>query len=691
MFIEAVKIKIIGESGKEYGRYINFRENDVVQEISMIYGKNTLGKSTLINSIVYALKGEDIYNKNKYPINYNIILEQFLGDKVRSAEVYLQLFNQEQRVVVLRDAVNNEEAAIVFYNVSLNEGDNGKTLSEKTSLKEYYKMKKDRNLIGNETYQEFLFSFFKIAPIRKITEEQVEEGLIFYIQNLLPLFVIVQEAWTDIQANNPRYSIKAVKETAFEVIMKLSSSHVAKYDYLLEQYQSQLRQKTNSIKDLKEVIRILRHDNTEEIEKEIIENNKTIQDMQEKLTRLESGRQVVDNILSTIRAKFKHLSLVVRRHEQSLSVLNREISEYEYYINKIQYDMEKNDKLKTAKRLIGILPIEKCPRCLNKLTLDEEKEVSKNHHCGLCGSELQSIDDTKLTLDYLKDELSDFNRLLVLKQEAKEETEGKLMASRFELKEIQNQMNEYEDSLKPKNLEQYAYYSREIGRISNSAKELEKDKEILSKYERLEMEKKEVQKQIDNLKEKKKDALQKEEQDKEKLRFFEKEFKKLLKKLDFLRQGFEEKRIEEIKEDIKKNEGIDEEQETVIKDIYKKIKIDAKDYYPKIEGRNLYNITSSSGLIRIILSYYTALLKTALKYKTDTHHPFLLILDEPRQQNLDIETFNAFLKELYSLQKNYPNQFQVILASSEKGSCKDKDIRLHLSEDNYLIKELDNS
>lgn len=691
MFIEAVKIKIIGESGKEYGRYINFQENDVVQEISMIYGKNTLGKSTLINSIVYALKGEDIYNKNKYPINYNIILEQFLGDKVKSAEVYLQLFNQEQRVVVLRDAVDNEEAAIVFYNVSLNEGDNGKTLSEKTSLKEYYKMKKDRNLIGNETYQEFLFSFFKIAPIRKITEEQVEEGLIFYIQNLLPLFVIVQEAWTDIQANNPRYSIKAVKETAFEVIMKLSSSHVAKYDYLLEQYQSQLRQKTNSIKDLKEVIRILRHDNTEEIEKEIIENNKTIQDMQEKLTRLESGRQVVDNILSTIRAKFKHLSLVVRRYEQSLSILNREISEYEYYINKIQYDMEKNDKLKTAKRLIGILPIEKCPRCLNKLTLDEEKEVSKNHHCGLCGSELQSIDDTKLTLDYLKDELSDFNRLLVLKQEAKEETEGKLMASRFELKEIQNQMNEYEDSLKPKNLEQYAYYSREIGRISNSAKELEKDKEILSKYERLEMEKKEVQKQIDNLKEKKKDALQKEEQDKEKLRFFEKEFKKLLKKLDFLRQGFEEKRIEEIKEDIKKNEGIDEEQETVIKDIYKKIKIDAKDYYPKIEGRNLYNITSSSGLIRIILSYYTALLKTALKYKTDTHHPFLLILDEPRQQNLDIETFNAFLKELYSLQKNYPNQFQVILASSEKGSCKDKDIRLHLSEDNYLIKELDNS
>jgi energy-coupling factor transporter ATP-binding protein EcfA2 len=274
MFIEAVKIRITGNSGKEYGRYVNFQKNDAIQEISMIYGKNTFGKSTLINSIVYALKGEDIYSKNKYPINYNIILEQFLGDKVKSAEVYLQLFNQGQRVVVLRDAMDKEEAAMVFYNVSLEETDNGKSLSEKSSSKEYYKMTKDRNLIGNKTYQEFLFSYFKIDPIRKVTEDNTEEGLIFYIQNLLPLFVIVQEAWTDIQANNPRYSIKAVKETAFEVIMKLSSSHVAKYDYLLEQYQSQLRQKTNSINDLKEVVHLLKYDNTEEIEEGFLEITK---------------------------------------------------------------------------------------------------------------------------------------------------------------------------------------------------------------------------------------------------------------------------------------------------------------------------------------------------------------------------------------------------------------------------------
>jgi ABC-type molybdenum transport system ATPase subunit/photorepair protein PhrA len=95
-------------------------------------------------------------------------------------------------------------------------------------------------------------------------------------------------------------------------------------------------------------------------------------------------------------------------------------------------------------------------------------------------------------------------------------------------------------------------------------------------------------------------------------------------------------------------------------------------------------------LIRIILSYYLALLKTSLKYKNSTNHPFLLILDEPRQQNLDFETFNHFLEQLDSIKKDYPKQFQLILASSEKGKIKEQDIRLFLSKvNNKLIKKID--
>jgi len=687
MFIEAVKIRITGNSGKIYGRYVNFLKANKIKEISMIYGKNTLGKSTLINSIVYGLNGEDIFNKKKKnPINYQIIIEKFLGDSIKNAEIYLQLYNQNERVIVRRDALNEEEAVTVFNNVTLEENDDINSLEKKAGTQRFFKMKKDRNLIGNKTYQEFLFDFLKIEPIRKYTEDGKEEGLIFYMQNLIPLFVITQEGWSDIQASNPRYSIKAVKETAFELILKLSSSHVAKYEHLLEMYRNELRHKQNSINDIKEVVRILKHDNKTDIESDINKSNVLMKEFQEKISNMENGKLVVDNVLSSIRAKYKHTSLIVRRLEQSYNILKREITEYEYYLNKIQYDIEKYDKLKTAKKLIGLIPLETCPRCLNDIKIDEELELSTNN-CDLCGSEMQIVEDNSLTLEYLKDELSDFKRLIAMKEEKRKDIEGKLTSARLELKEIHSQMDEYEEDIKPKNLEQLLYFSREIGRISNSIKELEKDREILIKYEKLLEEKANIVSKIDNISEKKKAAENKEEVDKKKIRYFETEFKKMLSTLDFLKQGFEEKKIKEIKDNLgKKGEEIEEE--SVISNIYKNIRIDRKDYYPKIDGINLYNITSSSGLIRIILAYYISLLKTAIKFKVDTNHPFILIMDEPRQQNLDIETFDKMLNDLYKLQKDTPNQFQVILASSEQGECREEDIRIFLDDNNYLIKEI---
>ncbi|MGP3780071.1 hypothetical protein ACTWKC_01265 [Bacillus sp. 4A_MP3] len=88
------------------------------------------------------------------------------------------------------------------------------------------------------------------------------------------------------------------------------------------------------------------------------------------------------------------------------------------------------------------------------------------------------------------------------------------------------------------------------------------------------------------------------------------------------------------------------------------------------------------------MSYYLALLKTSLLYKDSTNHPFFLILDEPRQQNLDFDTFNHFLEQLYEIKEEYPKQFQVIIASSEKGKIEEEDIRLTLNKNNKLIKEI---
>lgn len=691
MFIEAIKIRILAKSGKRFGRYLNFLVENEINEVNMIFGKNNLGKSILIESLVYALNGEDIYGKKQREIiNFKLLLSKFMDEELEHAEIYLQLKSDKERVVVLRDAVDANEPVIIFRNVSLEEYDTGKTLYQHAQEKQFYKIKKDKNIVGNLTYQEFLFSFLGIEPIRKVNTEDEEgeadkERLIFYIQNLLPLFVVPQAAWTDIQATNPRYEIVDVKKTAFEFLLNLSNTDVVKYRHSLNNFNIQLRQKVNSLKDLQEVIQLLAYDSVAQIDDEIEKRESEVQGFQKKIVEMENGNHVVDNVLKDIRSKYRQMTLIARRHEDSLELLDTEISQYQYYITKIESDIEKNDKLKTAKKLIGILPIENCPRCLNDVSVKETEELSSGH-CSLCGSEMQNTNKTVQTLHYLQDELKDFKRLMEKKGNAKNEISSKLFLVRLELKELRNIMDSYEEQLKPQNLEQYNYFFRETGRLENSIKELEKDKEVLKKYEKLVGEKEKVVARIKEIKGKIKEAESNASLDNKKLKMFEKEFKNILFQLDFLKDGFDKVKVdnlgESIKEKGKRNTSVNDR-------IYEQIKIDTEDYYPKIDGANLYNITSSSGLIRIILSYYLALLKTCLKYKDSTNHPFFLILDEPRQQNLDFDTFNHFLDQLNDIKKDYPKQFQVILASSEKGNIQEKDIRLILNkENNKLIKEI---
>ncbi|MFX3636857.1 MAG: hypothetical protein ACE3L7_02260 [Candidatus Pristimantibacillus sp.] len=76
-----------------------------------------------------------------------------------------------------------------------------------------------------------------------------------------------------------------------------------------------------------------------------------------------------------------------------------------------------------------------------------------------------------------------------------------------------------------------------------------------------------------------------------------------------------------------------------------------------------------------------------LYFKYDVNHPFLLIMDEPRQQNLDPFSFNEFMKLLKELQENHPKEYQVIIASSEKGDCEEEDNTLNMGKE-YLIQEM---
>ncbi len=100
------------------------------------------------------------------------------------------------------------------------------------------------------------------------------------------------------------------------------------------------------------------------------------------------------------------------------------------------------------------------------------------------------------------------------------------------------------------------------------------------------------------------------------------------------------------------------------KDLIKSnIRIDSNDNYtPYLDNFDIYNISSSSDNIRIILSYYLSLLQTSIKLKNMGRilYPNILILDEPKQQNLD----NDSLVDCIDVIKSIPsNDSQVILTT----------------------------
>ena len=114
------------------------------------------------------------------------------GISVNSKSTSVLQLNNKGKRIVLRDAKDYLEPITVFNDVKLERYDIGKTLDEKASTKEYFKVRKENNIIGNRTYQEFFF--LEIEPPREIDEDEQDGGLIFYIENLLPLNVIQQEA-----------------------------------------------------------------------------------------------------------------------------------------------------------------------------------------------------------------------------------------------------------------------------------------------------------------------------------------------------------------------------------------------------------------------------------------------------------------------------------------------------------------
>lgn len=677
MKIEGVKIQIHTHQGNIWGRNLSFLNSDgEINQVNLIFGANELGKSTLLNCIIYCLKGEDVYGGSGGGSKLSNALTRTIGGEIiKTSTIYLQLNNGTERLVIERNALLPEEAIYVYRGIQI------KDISV-NSQAEIFKSKKDKNIEGNKTINEFLMEYFDM-PQYKIKDIKDSEKAI-YFQNYIPLFFIHQHAWVDIQTTNPYYGISEVKKLVFQLIMNLSEVNNINDRLKLQALKAELREKEQSKELLLDVVSVTEYNESKTIAEKISLLESDLFHLNNSLHEIQESQTIFTENYDTDREEYSKLRNDISDFEDQSNTLTKEIDQYTYYLNKLTMDIEKTDILKTAKKIISGLPISKCPHCYGTLSIDANKEMETGD-CTLCGHHMviSKNSDTDQLLEYLKDERKDFEKLKQEKEEKKVEIQRQLFKWKIKIQEYKNKIDQSQLLLTPTFMKEHFNISNKIGSKGNQISNLKKEQKIIETFEKLVVDIHNLEIEIRRISKKIRDS-EKQGEDEMKIQHFENKFKEYLKEIDFLK-------YENIKKPLQESDTADEmfpQVDPIALKFFNLLKIDRTDFKPKIENENIYNLTSASGLVRIINAYYLAFLETCLHFKSTTFHPGVLLLDEPRQQNLDLGSYKKLTKLYIDLKNRYSQQYQIIFTSGNRGVIKPEEILLDLGEDNYLLEKM---
>lgn len=344
------------------------------------------------------------------------------------------------------------------------------------------------------------------------------------------------------------------------------------------------------------------------------------------------------NTNKSLRSRLNQLEFKLRKSTQKVNNLDQEIKGYISYIERIQINKGKNKQLKIVEGLSLDLNINSCPVCESQLTSFDDG------HCKLCHGELKrKISTPDQNLDFLEDEEKSFKSVLKNKQLQRRKEQEIIKDLKLKIKTTEETIEHSINTFLSTNSISLKEKVAELDELNNDIK---KFKWISRKWKELD----EVRTDISAL-EKQKETLDKKIKGSEQ----SKRDYEILNNL-----------LQKIKSNIKALELFRDKSSLI-----NEIKLDqSEEYKPYLERYDIHNIISSSDNVRLMLSYYLGLLQTSVQLIKDTkiNFPRLLILDEPKQQNLD----NSTLKKLIELIEKLPKEKSQILLTTYSHVDKEK-------------------
>lgn len=663
LIINRVKYLVETTNSNKYQADVPFKSG-----LNIIYGPNSVGKSSLITGIIYCLGGEKslgIYQNKQNPFKPEFY-DKINNEKIKSSYVLLEISNGAETVTLARSIINKTDV-VGIKETTIENFNKSKTIK--------YLIASGEGVFSDDGLQTFLFNFLGWNAVTVPTYDGTMSKL--YFENLLPLFFVEQRAgWSQIQARQiMRYGIRDVKKVAFEFLLGLDrfESHIKEIERkeVLEKLlklKRDLAEKEENIvvvvngKIDGDVLLVERSDYGKSSIYDMINTlDKVYKDGQKELETLTNTKEESGNQEGNLRNTLKVTSHQVRKSVDKINSLLQEISSYESYIDRININKQKNKQLKKIEGLAPELNISSCPVCENPLPAHDEGS------CKLCHQELKrKISSPDENLEFLEDEKSSFEKIL----EAKRLELRKIRHKHEELKSkeksitenIDHQINTYvgpQLDLLRKRITDLDYIYRDINVLKRQAEKWGKLEIVREQITALEEQDVELKKTIS--------AYNQSKDDHTILKSIVTNFRENVKILRLLK-------------------GKD--------NLVNQIKIDENDFYtPYLDEYDLYNISSSSDNVRVLISYYLCMLQTSIDLKKmgKIKFPNLLILDEPKQQNLDDKDLISFIETLEKLPQG---SAQVILTtfSEQKRNKKvfESYIRLEMKDEfDFLLKKVE--
>jgi hypothetical protein len=637
--INRLAIKIETTEGL-FGTDLKFKDG-----LNVLRADNSSGKSTCINSIIYALGLEGMLtSKHEVPLPYvmkdKLEVEENVYVLVTKSSVYLEVENQKKEIITLkRDIKGGKDIHII----TVYEGSYSDDMSNQNS-RDYF-VRHPGSATRERGFHKKLAEFlnWELPEVSKYTGELTT----LYVECIFPLMIVEQKrGWARIQSNTPKqYSIKEVEKRALEFLLNLDSYSLSlKREKLmaeLKELKSDWKNKIIEIESLSsringKVINLPLHldnkttlDNVEivvynnnnnlirlkEILKEEIEQLNRISGINLKTVK-ENRNELLKN-LKTNEEEYYRLEQMVQESIQKYELEKKYLDTVQNRINAIVEDLRKYKDIQKLQKLGSLDEMEfttgRCPTCHQKVE-DSLLLQNKNNNPMSLEENIKFLEEQKKTLEFIKNS-----------------SQRKLEEYKLELRTIRNTIESVREkirSIKSNLLAPENYLDEDLVRERVLLQEKIKFKqEIINDFELLMGKFENIKEQFtlinNQLKEIPNSLLS--ERDKKKLKYIEAKFKEHV-----MQYGLS---------------SVD------ISSLY----ISFDTYKPMHDGFDLESNLSASDLIRTIWAYLISILEVE-----ETNHLNLLILDEPKQHSADKISFNSLL-EKYSEVRNA----QIIFATSE--------------------------